>query len=190
MATSGEITQLLKSLQLGGHEAREQLLPLIYDELRQIARARMRNERAGHTLSPTALVHEAYLRLFNQGGVPRLRDRRAFYAAASETMRRILIDYARSRKRLKRGGGNPSIPLEEAEAFLTEHQANEVLALDEALVRLGVLDRRALEVLQHRFFAGLTMEEIGELQGVSAKTVQRTWVAARAWLRKEVAAHR
>lgn len=189
MATTGEITQLLKRLQPESHEAREQLLPLIYDELRHIARSRMRNERAGHTLSPTALVHEAYLRLFNDEA-PRLEDRRAFYAAASETMRRVLVDYARSRKRLKRGEGKPHVPLEEAEAFLTERQADEVLALQEALVRLGEIDQRALEVLQHRFFTGLTMEEIGKLQGVSAKTVQRTWVAARAWLRKEVAAHR
>ncbi len=187
MAPSGEITQLLQRLQSDSEEEREQLLPLIYDELRRIARSRMRNERAEHTLSPTALVHEAYLRLFNERS-PELEDRRALYAAASETMRRVLIDYARSRKRLKRGGREPSVPLEEAKAFLTVQQADEVLALESALVRLGELDEKALEVVHHRFFAGLTMEEIGELQGVSAKTVQRTWVAARAWLRKEVAA--
>lgn len=188
MATTGEITRLLERLGPESPQEREQLLPLIYEELRRIARLRMRNERLEHTLSPTALVHEAYLRLFNERA-PRLKDRRELYAAASETMRRVLIDYARARKRLKRGGSVPRVALEEAEAFLTESQADEVLALEDALDRLGQVDQGALEVLQHRFFVGLTMEEIAELQGVSSKTVQRTWVAARAWLRKEVAAN-
>lgn len=186
MPSSGEVTRLLADLRDGDEDALERLFPLVYRELRSIARGRMRAERSQHTLAPTALVHEAYLRLVGDQAI-RAEDRSQFLAVASETMRRILIDYARARKRIKRGGGRKPVPLEEAEVFLTERQADEVLALEAALDRLAERDARAAEILRHRFLAGLTNEETGRVMGVSAKTVQRSWAFARAWLRREVA---
>lgn len=185
METAGEITRLLEGVREGDGEALERLFPLLYDELRRIARQRMKGERPGHTLRPTALVHEAYLRLLDSD-VLRAEDRSQFFAAASETMRRILVDYARARKRLKRGGGQAPIPLDEAEAYLSEREADEMLAFDDALSRLARQDARAAEIVRYRLVAGLTLEETGQLLGVSAKTVQRSWAFARAWLRREV----
>lgn len=186
MKTTGEVTRLLGRLRDGDEEALERLMPLVYDELRRIARQRMRGERREHTLGPTALVHEAYLRLLESESI-QAEDRSQFFAVASETMRRVLVDYARARKALKRGEGKAKVPLEEAEAFLTERQADEMLSLEEALGRLAGFDKRAARVVQYRFFGGLTLEETGEVLGVSPKTVQRDWLAARAWLRNEVA---
>jgi RNA polymerase sigma-70 factor, ECF subfamily len=164
----------------------DRLVALMYDELRTLARAHLRRERVGHTLSTTALVNEAYLRLAGQGGVDGA-DRRRFFAVASATMRRLLIDHARRRRRLKRGGGLVDAPLEAAAALLSESEADELLALDDALERLAAVDPRGSAVVQHRFFGGLTLEETAEVLGVSTKTVQRDWLVARAWLRKEVA---
>lgn len=186
MPSRGEVTELLKRLRGGSQEALDELFPLLYQELRQIARRRMRNERQGHTLGPTGLVHEAYVRLLASEAI-RAEDRGQFFAAASETMRRILVDYARSRKRLKRGGSQEPIPLDEAKAFLSERQADEVLALEEAVNRLAALDERAAAIVRYRFLGGLTMEETGQVLGISAKTVQRSWSFSLAWLRKEVA---
>ena len=186
MTASGQITQWLRRLHDGDEAALEQLMPLLYDELRHIARKQLRGERPGHTLSTTGLVNEAYLRLVDQRQL-RAEDRPQFFAIAATTMRRILIDYARARKRLKRGGDQHPIPLEEAEQFLSDAEADEVLALDDALDRLAALEPRAAQVVQCRFFSGLTLDETAQALGVSAKTVQRDWIAARAWLRKEIA---
>ena len=186
MPTSGEVTQLLHRLDRGDDDALERLMPLLYDELRMVARKQLRRERRNHTLGTTALVNEAYLKLVGQQRL-NAEDRGRFFAIAATTMRRILIDYARARKRLKRGGGQTPVPLDEAEAFLTDREADEVLALDDALERLAAVNPRGSQVVQYRFFSGLTLAETAEVMDVSVKTVQRAWVAARAWLRKEVA---
>lgn len=182
---SGQITQWLQRLRDGDEAALERLVPLVYDDLRMLARKQLRGERPGHTLRTTDLVNEVYLRLVEQRQL-RAEDRPQFFAIAATTMRRILVDYARTRKRLKRGGGQQPIPLEEAEQFLTDEEADEVLALDAALDRLAVLTPRAAQVVQCRFYSGLTLEETAQALEVSLKTVQRDWIAARAWLRKEM----
>ncbi len=186
MPEQGQVTQLIMQLQGGDAAALEQLVPLLYDELRVLARKQLRNERSGHTLSTTGLVNEAYLKLVQQHQL-RVEDRTHFFAIAATTMRRILVDYARARKREKRGGGGIPIPIEEAERFLTDQEADEVLALDEALDRLARLEPRAAQIVQCRFYSGLTLEETAEALGISVRTVQRHWITARAWLRKEIA---
>jgi len=186
MAETGEITQWLRRLHDGDAVALEQLMPLLYDELRQIARRQLRNERPNHTLATTDLVNEAYLRLVNQRRLL-AEDRPQFFAIAASTMRRILVDYARARKRLKRGGGDAHVPLDEAEAFLTAEEADQVLAVDQALKRLAQMEPRTVQVVECRFYSGLTIEETAGVLGVSAKTVQRDWTIARAWLKKEIA---
>jgi RNA polymerase sigma factor (TIGR02999 family) len=163
-----------------------ELVPQLYDELRRLARAHLRRERPDHTLGTTALVHEAYVRLAGQAGLS-ADDRTRFFAIASNTMRRVLVDYARDRGRIKRGGGAAAVSLDEVEHFLSDEEAEELLVLDDALDRLATMDPRAASVIQHRFFGGFTLEETASLLGVSLKTVQRDWIAASAWLRKEVA---
>ena len=184
-SSDSPVTVLLHRLRDGDPEALERLLPLVYDDLRALARAQLRGERAGHTLNATALVHEAYLRL-NAREQLEPTDRRHFFAIAAQAMRRVLIDYARMRNRRKRGGGEPVASLDEA-ALLTDEAAAELLSLDEALVRLARANARAAQVVEQRFFAGLTLEETADVLGVSIKTVQRDWTTARAWLRKEIA---
>lgn len=158
----------------------------MHDDLRRLARQRMRNERSGHTLSTTALVNECYLRLIQNRQLA-AEDRGEFLALVSQTMRRLLVDHARSRKRLKRGGASAmQVPLEEVAEWLTDGEAEEVLRLDEALENLRRLDARTAQVVELRFFGGLSVGETAEILKVSTKTVQRTWVAARAWLRKEI----
>jgi RNA polymerase sigma factor (TIGR02999 family) len=157
-----------------------------YDELRRLAHGYLRRERTGVTLQTTGLVSEAYLRLATLAGIgPDERTR--FFAVASTTMRRVLVDHARSRHRLKRGDAADAVPLEDVEWALSDAEAEELVALEEALIRLEHINPRGAEVVQYRFFGGLTVEETADLLGVSAKTVQRDWLAARAWLRKEVA---
>ncbi len=168
------------------NEAFDALVPQLYDELRRLARGRMRGERQGLTLQTTALVHEAYLKLRQQHRLAHA-DRSRLLAAAGVTMRRLLVDHARTRRRAKRGGDARPVPLEDVEPFLSDQEASEVLALDDALERLARIDPRGAEVVTHRFFTGLTLEESADLLGISSKTVQRSWLAARAWLRKEVA---
>ena len=184
--SGGEVTRWLRELESGDSAAMERLVPLLYSELRALARSRLREERAHHTLDTTALVHEAYLRLYRQQSLS-ADDRVAFLAIAGNTMRRVLIDYARAKKAQKRGGGAPQVPLEEVEDFLSESEADEMLELDDALRRLEEMNPQGAAVVQHRFFAGLTLEESADLLGVSTKTIQRRWLAARAWLRKEIA---
>lgn len=187
MEVPGQITRWLVRLREGDEAALERLMPLLYDELRGMARLQLRHERRSHTLNPTALVNEVYLKLVQQQQI-QAEHRTQFLAVASRTMRRILVDYARTRKRLKRGGGQHPVPLDDVEAFLTDQEADEVLALDDALDRLASVNERASRVVQYRFYSGLTLDETADVLAVSVKTVQRDWLTARAWLRKEVAA--
>jgi RNA polymerase sigma-70 factor, ECF subfamily len=180
----GHITLLLTELRAENREAESRLVPLVYDELRRMARRHMRGERADHTLQPTALVHEAYLRLVDQREV-RWRNRAHFFGVAAQLMRRILVDYARANKAEKRGGDVAKVPLEEALVF-TEKGGPALLALDEALSRLHEFDPRQGRIVELRFFAGLTEEEIAAVLGVSARTIKRDWNIARAWLYKEI----
>ena len=182
----GDLTQWLQRMASGDPRALDEVVRLVYDELRALAGARLRSERDDHTLSATALVNEAYLRL-SQAHRIGAADRHQFFAVAANTMRRILVDYARTRKRLKRGGGAPHETLDEEAMFLSVEEADEVVALDKALTRLEALNPRAARVVELRFYAGLPVEEAATVLDVSAKTVQRDWIASRAWLRKEVA---
>lgn len=183
--TDGPITESLARLRAGDAGALGHLLPLVYDELRSLARAQLRKEDIGHTLGTTALVHEAYMRLAEREKLSP-EDRRHFFAIAAQTMRRVLIDHARARKRKKRGSGRVAVPIEEMVDLLSDEAADELVALDQALDRLETANPRAARVVEHRFFVGLTLEETAESLGVSTKTVQRDWLLARAWLRKEV----
>ena len=183
---SDGLTQWLERLDGGDAGALDQVVRLLYPELRAIARNRLRAERAGHTLGATALVNEAYLRLAREHQLP-AESRTRFLGVASNVMRRVLVDYARARGRLKRGAGAERVDLEDAEPLLTESEAEEVLALEAALERLASASPRAAQVVEHRFFSGLAVAEIALLLGVSETTVQRDWIAARAGLRKEVA---
>ena len=157
-----------------------------YDELRRLAHAYLQRERSGHTLQTTGLVNEAYLRLASLAGLG-IDERTRFFSIMSTTMRRVLVDSARRRSRSKRGGASDPIPLDEVDEVFTDAEADELVVLDDALTRLERINPRGSEVVQHRFFGGLTLDETADILGVSAKTVQRDWLAARAWLRKEVA---
>lgn len=182
---TGDISAVLERLRSGDPEALDRLVPLLYDELRSLARGQLRREHRNHTLNTTGLVHEAYLRLRADGSVPGA-SRADFFAAACQSMRRVLVDWARARKRAKRGGGREPLPLEEAEVFLTLRQADEILALEDALGDLARVDERSARVVVHRFFGGLTLAESAAILGVSEKTVQRSWNLGRAWLRREL----
>jgi RNA polymerase sigma factor (TIGR02999 family) len=187
MAAPGSVTRLLLRIREGDGTALDELLPLVYDELRSLARSHLARERANHTLGATALVHEAYLRLDRQEAI--LPETRAhFFAIASRTMRRILVDYARARKRIKRGAGAEHVPLDEARAALSAEEAEEVLALNDALDGLARINERGSKIVEMRYFGGLSVEETAEALDVSVRTVHRGWVAARAWLQKEMGA--
>ncbi len=185
--SGGQVTHWLRRWREGDGAALEGLIPLVYDELRQLARRQLRRESPNHTLSATALVHEAYLRLLQQRQLG-ATDRHSFLAIAAHTMRRILVDHARSRRCLKRGGDGPAVTLESLDELplLTEREVDEVLAIDVALERLAQSDARAHRVIECRIFAGLTLDETAQALGISGKTVQRTWMAACVWLRKEI----
>lgn len=179
------VTQLIRRFNDGDGSVWAELVPHVYDDLRRLAHARLRHERAGHTLSTTALVNECYLRLIQNRQLD-AEDRNGFIALASQTMRRLLVDYARARKRLKRGSGVPTVPLEDVEEWLTIREGDEVLMLDNALERLETFDSRAARVVELRYFTSLSLEETADVMKLSSKTVQRIWVATRAWLRKEI----
>ncbi len=166
--------------------ALDELVPVLYRDLRRIAHDRMWKERQDVLLSTTVLVNEAYLKLSRQHKID-AASRTRFLAAAGNTMRRILVDAARTRRRAKRGGGARPVPLDDVAPYLSASEADELIALDDALERLARVDSRAAEVVTQRFFAGFTLAESAEHLGVSTKTVQRAWLSARAWLRKEVA---
>lgn len=174
------ITQLLGSWSSGDSEAAEQLLPLVYEELRRIAARQLRQERGAHTLQATAIVHEAYLRLIGQEGL-QWPSRAHFFAFAAHLIRRILVDYARTRNRAKRSGQYDRVTLAEV-ADLALEKSPDLVALDEALSSLEKVDPRKATVVELRFFAGLTLEEIADQLGVSQETVGREWRRAKAWL--------
>lgn len=185
MPEAHEITRYLRKMSEGDSAALDDVMRLLYDELRGMARHHLRNERSHHTLGNTALVNELYLKLSQQDQI-RARDRSQFFKVAAVTMRRLLVDYARMKRRLKRGAGESPVPLEEVESFLADEEAEEILAVDAALERLARINPRGAEVVQQRFYVGSSLEETADILGVSSKTVQRDWIAARAWLRKEV----
>ena len=178
-------TQLLEQMQAGDRSAAERLLPLVYDEFRQLARHYLQQERANHTLQPTALVHEAYMKLIDQSRV-NWQGRTHFFAVAAQAMRRILVDHARHHLRLKRGGGQHRVTLDEGVALSAKDRDEDVVALDEALEKLADFDPRQAKVVEMRFFAGLSVEEVAEQLGVSKRTVEGDWTMARAWLSREL----
>jgi RNA polymerase sigma-70 factor, ECF subfamily len=180
-----EITKLLITLKDGDRaSAAAKLMPLVYDEFRALAARHLRHERADHTLQPTALVHEAYLRLIDQTRVD-WQGRTHFFAVGAQAIRRILVDHARQRKRQKRGGGAGRVALDESVA-LAPQRAEEILALDEALSKLGQLDSRQAQVVEMRFFAGMSVDEVAGVLGVSKRTIEGDWTMARAWLMREL----
>lgn len=181
-----DITTLLRRFRAGDRAAEEQLVPRVYHELRRLAAAYMRREKPGASLQPTALVHEAYLRMVDYKQVE-FKDRHHFFALAAQVMRRILVDRARARKAAKRGGAAGALPLDEAIELGTPKE-DLLISLDEALDRLSGLNPRMGQIVEMRFFGGMTEEEIGEYLGVSARTIKRQWATARLWLQKELAA--
>jgi len=180
----GEITRLLSGLQQGKTDAENQLAPLIYAELRRIARHHFRHERLNHTLQPTALVHEAYLRLMGSR-LPTLKNRAHFYRIASKAMRRILVEHARSRNAAKRGGRQEHVELDEA-IDLSSQRVPAFIALDEALTRLEQFDPRQAQIVELRFFGGMSVQETAKALGVGITTVKDEWRLAKAWLRYEM----
>jgi len=176
-----DLDRLLRSAREGDPRAARELAALLYDELYALAQREMGRERRDHTLQPTALVHEAYLRLVGGDGAE-FRDRESFFAAAANTLRRVLVDHARKRGREKRGGGHARVPLEGLD--LAAPLADEdLLALDDALAALAEFDANKARIVELRFFAGLTVDEVGRVLGASESTVRRDWRVARAWLR-------
>jgi RNA polymerase sigma factor (TIGR02999 family) len=185
----GPVTQLLARVSAGDDGAMDRLFPLVYQQLRRAAESALRSERPGHTLQPTALVHEAYLKLVGSGGIP-ARDRSHFLSIAARSMRQILVDHARRRQARKRGHGETPLPLEFPVADAGGGMAvDELVALDDALEQLSAQSPRLRSVVELRFFGGLNEDEIAETLGVTTRTVQRDWVRARAWLYREVYGH-
>src|SRR5689334_3109880 len=178
-AENGQVTLLLRQLQDGRKDAAEQLVPLVYEELRQRAAAFMRHERSDHTLQATELVHEAYRRLVDNPG--NINNRAHFFAIAARAMRRILVDHARARKAAKRGAGGHKLPVDDV-TLVTPEQSIEVLALNQALDQLAEVDEQQSRIVELRYFGGLSEEETAQVLGISSKTVQRDWKVAKAWL--------
>jgi RNA polymerase sigma factor (TIGR02999 family) len=176
-----EFTNILAAVEAGDARAAEQLLPLVYDELRRLAAAQMAREKPGQTLDATALVHEAYLRLIGPADDQRWQNRGHFFAAAAEAMRRILVEAARRKKRLRHGGGFRRVELPGAGPAITS-QEEDVVAVDEALEKLAAADPQAAELVKLHYFAGLTIEQAATVLGVSARKAYTVWAYARAWL--------
>jgi len=183
MDDSGEVTRLLGEIGRGEKDAINQLLPLVYDELHRLARSYFRRERGEHTLQPTALVHEAYIRLVDQRAP--MESRGHFLAVAATQMRRILLDYARKHRAARRGGVAQKVMLEDTMA-ICEQAPVDMIALDVALTRLSGLDSEQARLVELRFFGGLSVEQTAEVLGVSAATVKRNWSSARAFLHREI----
>jgi len=179
------VTDLLRAWASGNQAALDELLPLVYDDLRRQARRYMRAQPAGHTLQTTALVHEAYLRLVGQSPVE-WKGRAHFFGVAAKAMRSILVDHARARGAAKRGGSARAITLDEAGVIAGPQASVDVLALDEALGRLAELDARKSQLVELRYFGGLGIDEAATVLGISPATVKREWTTARAWLRREL----
>lgn len=184
MSSSPNITELLLAWGEGDEAALEQLIPLVYQELHRLARHYMRQEQPGHTLETTALINEAYLRLVDSNRM-HWQNRSHFYALCARAMRRILIDHAKSRHRAKRGGGGLQVSLDEV-ASLAQDRAAELILLDEALRRLESFDKRKSQVVELRFFGGLSIEETAEVMKISTISVSRDWNTAKAWLYREM----
>lgn len=178
------MTQLLKSLQTGDKTVLDELFPLVYSELKQLAAAQLRNEREDHTLQPTALVHEAYLRLIEQHSVD-WQNRAHFFSIASEMMRRILVNHAVNHQAQKRGGGETKIALDEVVSFANEREIN-LIDLDTALLKLAELDERQARIVEMKFFGGLSTEEVAAVLDISERTVKREWRSAKIWLYEQM----
>ena len=179
-----DVTTLLEQASSGDESAVRRLMPLVYDELRRLAEFYLRQERDDHTLQATALVHEAYLRLIKQDQVD-WQNRAHFFGVAAQSIRRILVDHARHHQRIKRGGDRQRLALDD-DVAMDEGRGLDLIALDDALTSLGSLNKRAAEIVELRFFGGLTREEVAEYLGVSVRTVADDWRYARAWLRREL----
>lgn len=182
--TPSEVTQLLKKATGGSGQALDDLFPLVYDELRRLARFQLRGEEERHTLQATALVHEAYMRLVDRTCLE-VRDRAHFFALASKVIRRLLVDYYRRRRADKRGGNRLRVTIDKAVSPFAAPSVD-ILALDEALEKLARLDERKSRVVELRFFGGLSVEEAAAVLGVSDRTIEGDWFFARAWLKKEL----
>jgi len=180
-----DLTRLLDAANSGDARAAEQLLPLVYDELRKLAARKLTTENPGQTLQATALVHEAYVRLVAGDADRQWNGRRHFFAAAAEAMRRILVDHARRKKSRKRGGGRARAELRE-ESASTPEGSDEILAVDEALAGLAATDPQAAELVKLRYFAGLSVDEAAQALGISPRSVDRLWAYARAWLQRAI----
>jgi RNA polymerase sigma factor (TIGR02999 family) len=179
-----EVTRILDAIEHGHPEAAEQLLPLVYQELRKLAAHKMSGESGGHTLQATALVHEAWIRLVG-GSTQRFQNREHFFAAAAEAMRRILVDHARRKKSLKRGSGAVPEEFDESSIVLAA-PPDELLAVHEALDRLAVEDAAAAQLVKLRYFIGMTMEQAASALGMAPRSTERLWTYARAWLKREI----
>lgn len=186
-SSPNEITEQLIAWSKGDEAALEQLIPAVYQELRRMADHYLRGEDSGHSLQPTALVHEAYLRLIDQTKVE-WQNRAHFFGVAAQMMRRILIDHAKAKHRVKRGGTAIKVMLDENVNF-TQERASELLALDDALQTLARMDERKSRIVELRYFGGLTVEETAQVLGISDKTVMRDWNLAKAWLYRELTAN-
>jgi len=182
---SNEITKLLQKWHDGDPQAFDEVTRYVYSELRRRAAAYMRGEREGHTLETTGLVHEAFIKLIDKQQIE-WQDRNHFFAVAAQSMRRILVDHARTRKRDKRGGAEENMPLDEARKTPAAKSGVDLVALDEALERLAGLDERQAQVVELKYFGGMTLDETAEILGVSRVTVRRDWQIARAWLREQL----
>jgi RNA polymerase sigma factor (TIGR02999 family) len=181
-----DITQILAQIESGEPSAAEQLLPLVYNELRQLAAQKLAHERPGQTLQATALVHEVFLRLFGPTQQPSWENRNHFFGAAAEAMRRVLVEKARRKQRLKRGGGYQRVDLDDVEIAI-QGPTEDIVALDEALSKFAQLHPEKAEFVKLRYFAGLTVAEAAAALGVSSSTADRYWAYARAWLYREMA---
>ena len=179
-----QMTQLLRQATSGDDQADARLMAAVYEDLREQARRFFQQEAAGHTLQPTALVNEAYLRLIKQSDAT-FHDRRHFCAIAAQMMRRVLVDHARSKGRVKRGSGRPRVSFDERLTLSLQNEAD-VLTLNDAIDALARLDSRQAEIVQLRFFGGLTVDEVADVVGASERTVRNDWRVARAWLRREL----
>jgi len=184
MASMTDVTRILSAIGQGDSQLADQLLPLVYEELRQLAAHKLAHEAPGHTLQPTALVHEAYLRLVDQANELHWDSRSHFFAAAAEAMRRVLVENARRKQASKRGGGRRRIPL--AEFHRVAESPEDLLELDDALTRFAALEPEKARLVQLRFFAGLSTPEAAKVLGISLATAERWWTYARAWLFNEL----
>lgn len=185
MSGMSDVTRILSQIEVGDASAAEQLLPLVYEELRKLAASRLANEKPGQTLQATALVHDAYLRLVRQPDKPNWQTRGHFFAAAAEAMRRILVESARRKQREKHGGLLHRVELPE-EGVADTPRGEQLILLDDALSRLKSLRPQAAQIVQLRFFGGQTVEEAAAIAGVSERTARRLWIFAQAWLRREM----